>query len=162
MAIPLGFLANGAVSIINTHYMTEPVSFFFGLESRTDFLLREAESHATYNWLNKNDEVEAVLLVSLKRPYHLNRPAYFSAFADPPIAEIITRGATTAEEVRQRLTAYGISHVSISAKWYEYDHKHELYSWPDAQRRAFETFITKHCKPVFAAGKEVTYRIATD
>ncbi len=160
--LALGFLANGAVSIINTHYMTEPVSFFFGLESRTDFLLREAESHATYNWLNKNDEVEAVLLVSLKRPYHLNRPAYFSAFADPPIAEIITRGATTAEEVRQRLTAYGISHVSISAKWYEYDHKHELYSWPDEQRRAFETFITKHCKPVFAAGKEVTYRIATD
>ncbi len=158
----LGFLTNFAVSMVNTHYLTEPLRYFFGLENKETFLTREAESYATYAWLNASNEVDAVLLVGLKRPYYLDKPAYFSAFADPPIAEIITRGATSALEVHHRLTSYGISHVTINAHWYDNDHQQNLYTWPPEQRRAFETFIIERCEPVLAVDREVTYRIIPD
>ena len=146
--------------VVNTLYLTEPIRHFLGRESRQEFLRRECESFPTLEWLNARDEVVGVLLVGLKRPYYLEKPGYFGAFADPPVVERLTAGATSPDDVAERLVAAGVSHVVVNRDEYRSDHDERLFSWPDQQRQAFEAFLAGRCTPVFRSGPETVYEMA--
>jgi len=156
----LAFLTNLGITIVTNYHLTNPLRYFLGLESRESFLLREAESQEVYDWLNKNPAVGKVLLVGLPGPYYLERFANYSSIVDPPVVEALSIGGESSEKMRQKFLGLGISHVVINKKQYEKEHANGLYSWPDSQRRAFESFITNFCQPMAKFGNDIIYKIA--
>ncbi len=158
-ALSAGALVSLGVAVVSSYVLTEPVRYFFGLESRRDFLVREAEAFSTLEWLNTHDEVVGAVLVGLKRPYYAAKPVWFSAFSDPPIAERLTGDTADPAELSARLRTLGATHIVIDEAEYEDDHRKGLYSWSAERRQTFETVVTEHCSPVAGFGARRIYRI---
>jgi hypothetical protein len=153
----LATLANLGITVVITYHLTEPVRYFFGLETAKDFLRREARSQGAYEWLNQNPAVGKVVLVGLYGPYYLERIAYFSSFGDPPMAEVLSSGSTSPRNLATRFQSLGITHMVINQGAYERDHRNGLYSWSRADRQLFEDFVAEICEPVARFGNETIY-----
>lgn len=151
-------LVNVGMAMISTHYMTRPIPFFIGKESRDAFLTANAPSQPAFDWLNRADGVDWVLCVGEHGPYHLKRRAYFSSFSDPPIAEIVTAGASSEAELRGALRSLGVTHVVIDHDTYRREHEAGLYSWSAEKRALFEQFI-RGCRPVASFGSDTIYAL---
>jgi hypothetical protein len=80
--LSLAVLANLGIAIVTNYYLTNPIGYFIGLETRNSFLLREARGQMAYQWLNRNPAVNTVLLVGLYGPYYLEKPVSFSSVCD--------------------------------------------------------------------------------
>lgn len=157
--LAVAMLANLGIVLVSNYYLTKPVDYFLGLEKKEQFLRREAGSYQVYEWLNKTPSVGKVLLVGLYGPYYLKRYPYFTSLADPPIAEVLTRGIQTDEQLKQRFGQLGITHVAINKDNYHKENREGLYSWPPEQRQVFETFMNRHCKGAAKFGKDFIYRL---
>ena len=155
----LALLANLGITIVTNYHLTKPVRYFLGIESRENFLLREAESQPAFQWLNKNPGVNKVLLVGIPGPFYLEREAFFSSICDPPIAEVLSAGLDRPEEVRQKFLHLGINYVAVNTKQYEMDHINRLYSWSKKQRQTFEDFLATFCRPTAKFGEDTIYKI---
>lgn len=130
-----------------------------GLETGKAFLLREAKSQMTYEWLNRNPTVGKVLLVGFFGPYYLEKPAYFSSVCDPPSAELLSNGIKDPGSLREKFRSLGITHVAIDEKQYKEDKRDGLYGWSDRQKKVFEDFIAQFCQPMVKFGQEAIYRV---
>ncbi len=137
----------------------DPVRHLLGLESGADYLERSARSHRTYRWLDREPAVRTVLLVGLHGPFYLERPVLFSSCCDPPVAEILAAGATSAEEIWGRIEALGVSHVVVDHSEWEREHADGLYSWGEDGRRRFEAFVARHCDAVATFGHDTVYAV---
>ncbi|UCH94387.1 MAG: glycosyltransferase family 39 protein [Candidatus Aminicenantes bacterium] len=157
--ICLAVLANLVITIATNYHLTKPINYFLGLETRKDFLLRNARSQLTYEWLNRSPGVGKVLLVGFFGPYYLEKPAYFSSVCDPPIAEVLSNGIKSPGSLRQKFHGLGITHVAIDQKQYKDDNRYRLYGWSVEQKRMFEDFIAQFCQPVVKFGNETIYRL---
>jgi hypothetical protein len=155
-------LGNLAMAAVSTWHLTRPMDYFIGRESRADYLLREAHSQPTYRWLDSAPEAGRALLVGLHGPYHLSRPAYFSSFADPPAAEVVSAGADSVEALARTIESLHISHVVVDANAWRADHEAGLYSWSAEQRGLFEGFIRERCEVVARFGAQTVYRVGAD
>jgi hypothetical protein len=144
------------------YYLTQPLPYFLGRESRAEYLRREAPNQPAYEWLNSNPAVNKVLLVGAKRPFHLEKPVLFSTFSDPPKIEELSRGMADHQLLKNRLVDLGVSHVLVDWGEYEYDHETDLYSWSPEQRLVFERFIQEECTEESSFGPDFVYRITTD
>jgi hypothetical protein len=158
-AVAIGAAVSFGITILSSYVLTEPIRFFFGLESRRDFLLREAEAYPVLEWLNAHDEVHGAVLVGLKRPYYAAKPIWFSAFSDPPIAERLTGHEGSPQELAARLKLLGASHIVFDESEYDADRRDGLYSWPDDRRKVFETVLAEHCTQVARLEARRIYRI---
>lgn len=147
------------VSAVSSSLLTSPMRYFFGLESRRSFLSREAEAYPVLDWLNQNPNATGALLVGLKRPYYAEKPIWFSAFADIPIAEVLTRGTTTADEMLSRFRHVGVSHIVVDRDVWEQDHNEGLYSWSDRRREAFEAVLNRHCHLAAQFGRTTVFEL---
>lgn len=150
---------NLTIVSVTSFYLTHPLAYFLGREDRSQFLYREAEHYPAFDWLNHNSTVSTVLLVGPKRPFYLDQPRLFSAFADPPRVEELSRGVATSDELGMRVREHRISHILVSWDEYRNDHEAGLFSWPESQRQAFETFLREHCVDVFKDRGDVVYQV---
>lgn len=161
-AVASGLLAAGLASlgilVTNAFFLTQPVAVMLDLESRGAFLRREVQHFAAAQWLEEN-QARGALLVGLKRPYYVTVPAWFSAFADTPIAQHFARGATTGPSLHQRLMRMGISHIVVHHAEYADDLERGLYTWEDTEREAFEALLADHCDVVAEFPPIVVYRL---
>jgi len=157
--LSLAILAGFGITIITNYHLTKPVDYFLGLEKQHSFLLREAKSQWTFEWLNRNPAVKKVLLVGFFGPYYLSKPHYFSSVCDPPIAEQLSNDIPNAEGLRKKLRSLNISHIAINEYQYKYDLRNGLYGWPAQQKKVFEDFIAQFCQEKAKFGKEIIYVI---
>jgi hypothetical protein len=111
--------------------------------------------------LNSN-HVGRALLVSIHHPYYLDKPYFFSSFSDPPIAELLTTGARSPEDVANKFRSLNITHVALNRSWYEREHQEHLYSWTRQQRKIFEDFLLKMCKPVVRSGSDFVFLVPAE
>jgi hypothetical protein len=155
--LSLAVLANLGITIVTNYHLTKPISYMLGLETRKAFLLREAKSQITYEWLNNNPTVGKVLLVGFFGPYYLEKAIYFSSLSDPPIAEQLSKGIKDPGSLWKKFRTLGITHVAIDEKQYNHDNHHGLYEWTAQQKKVFEDFIAQFCQPIVKFGKEVIY-----
>jgi hypothetical protein len=155
----LAVLANLGITIVTNYQLTKPIAYMLGLETGKAFLLREAKSQMTYEWLNRNPAVGKVLLVGFFGPYYLEKTAYFSSVCDPPIAELLSNGITTPQSLWEKFRGLGITHVAIDEKQYKDDKRLGLYGWSAGQKKVFEDFIAQFCQPGVKLGKEAIYRV---
>jgi hypothetical protein len=155
----LAVLANLGITIVTNYQLTKPIAYMLGLETEKAFLLREAKSQMTYEWLNRNPAVGKVLLVGFFGPYYLEKTAYFSSVCDPPIAELLSNNVKNPESLWEKFSNLGITHVAINKKQYKDDNHHGLYGWSAGQKMVFEDFIAQFCQPKVKFGKEVIYRV---
>ena len=155
----LAVLANLGITIVTNYQLTKPIAYMLGLETRKAFLLREAKSQMTYEWLNRNPAVGKVLLVGFFGPYYLEKPAYFSGVCDPPIEELLSNGVKDPGSLWKKFRHLGITHVVINEKQYKDEKRHRLYEWSAAQKKVFEDFIAQFCQPMVKLGKDVIYRM---
>ncbi len=159
VAIATGALAALGVTVVSSYVLTDPVRYFFRLESRRDFLMREVEAYPVLEWLNTHDEVAGAVLVGLKRPYYAAKPIWFSAFSDPPIAERLTEEGATPAELAARLKTLGATHIVVDQAEYDEDLRRKLYSWSQDRRLVFETMLGEHCTEVKQFGPRRVYLI---
>ncbi len=155
----LAVLANLGITIVTNYQLTRPITYLLGLETQKTFLLREAKSQMTYEWLNRNPAAGKVLLVGFFGPYYLEKPAYFSSVCDPPIAEQLSNGIKYPGSLGEKFRRLGITHVAIDEKQYNDDKNRGLYGWSAQQKKVFEDFIAQFCYPEVKFGKEVIYRV---
>ncbi len=155
----LAVAANLGITIVTNYHLTKPVRYFLGLESRKDFLHREARSQPAYEWLNKRKEVGNVLLVGLYGPYYLEHFPYFSSVVDPPIVEKLSRGMEDPEKLSQWFQKLGITHVVINQNKYVKENKAGLYSWTGPQKKAFEACINQFYRPAARFGGDTIYAL---
>ncbi len=134
------------VSAFNTMVLTRPLGYLFGLEGRREFLRREVHGYRALEWLNGNPAVRGVLLVGMKRPYYVEKPAWFSAFADRPIAEVLLDGRRDPAAFARELLALGITHVAVDRAEYRKDLRDGLYGWGKSGRAVFEAFLERYCE----------------
>jgi len=160
--LALAVLANLGITIVTNYQLTKPIAYMLGLESGKAFLLREAKSQMTYEWLNRNPTVGKVLLVGFFGPYYLEKPAYFSSICDPPSAELLSNGIKDPGSLWERFRSLGITHVAIDEKQYKEDKRDRLYGWSIEQKKVFEDFIAQFCQPAIKFGNEAIYRVAAD
>lgn len=151
--------ANLTLTAVNHYYLTEPLGYFIGLENRHQFLLREARSQRTFDWLDRQPEPGSVLLVALEGPYHLHRPAYFSSYADPPAVEVLARGATDRADLATRLQTLAVRWVAIDEPRYRQLNDDGLFAWSAAERAAFEALLAEDAVEVARFGDETIYRL---
>jgi hypothetical protein len=159
--LSLAVLANLGITIVTNYYLTKPIAYMLGLETGKAFLLREAKSQMTYEWLNRNPTVGKVLLIGFFGPYYLEKPAYFSSVCDPPIAELLSIGINDPGSLWKKFRNLGVTHVAIDEKQYKDDNRDGLYGWSARQKKVFEDFIAQFCQPTVKFGKEVIYRVVT-
>jgi hypothetical protein len=155
----LAVLANLGITIVTNYQLTKPIAYMLGLETGKTFLLREAKSQMTYEWLNRNPAVGKVLLVGFFGPYYLEKPAYFSSVCDPPITELLSNGIKDPGSLWEKFCSLGITHVAINEKQYKHDKSYGLYGWSAGQKKVFEDFIAQFCQPKVKFGKEAIYRV---
>ncbi len=158
-ALGIAALASVLLVAFNALVLTRPLGYLFGLEGRREFLRREVKHYRVLEWLNADPGVRGVLLVGMKRPYHVEKPAWFSAFADRPIAEVLLGDRKDPGALARDLLALGITHVAVDTREYRKDHEEGLYGWGEAGRAVFEGFLARECEPVVRIGDVVVYRI---
>jgi len=151
--------ANLAVTAVISLGTFAPLPYFLGLEHGADYLRREARSQKTYEWLNTAPGVRKVLLVGLHGPFYLEQPALFSSCCDPPIAQTLTAGASSPEEIWRRLGARDVSHVVVDESEWRREHRVGLYSWSPEGRRRFEEFVARYCRPAARFGNDQIYTL---
>ncbi|MCP4152241.1 MAG: hypothetical protein GY757_31170 [bacterium] len=158
----LAVLANLGIVVVTNYYLSNPVRYLLGLEGRNEFLKREALAQPVYSWLNNNASVRCVLLVGLYGPYYLERFPYFSSVVDPPITEVLSAGIHDPQVLRTQFRKLGITHIVLNKKKYTKEIRDRLYSWPAAQRGAFESLLKKLCKPVAQFGSFTIYALTPE
>jgi len=154
--------ANLFFTLLTTHYLFNPVKYFVGLESKSEYLMRTADSQPAYQYLNTQPGVGRVLLVGLHGPLYLHRPFLFSSFSDPPIAEVLTHEETSPEAIREKLKRLGITHIVLNSIVYERENKEGLYSWIPQQRSHFQRFILEQCRPVVRFGNDRIFAVGRE
>lgn len=158
-ALAVAALASLLVTSVSSWILTEPLRYFIGLEGRSAFVRREVVGFEALDWLNTHDEVQSAVLVGFKRPYYAEKPVWFSAFADIPIAEVLTGPSGTAADLARKLTTLGATHIALDQTEWDADHADHLYSWPDLRRTVFEDLLEQHCQPVARFGATTIYRV---
>ncbi len=154
-------LASLLLSVFNSLLLTRPLGYLFGLEGRREFLQREVRGYRALEWLNGSPAVRGVLLVGMKRPYYVEKPAWFSAFADRPIAEVLLDGRKDPAAFARDLLALGITHVAVDRAEYRKDLREGLYGWGEAGRAVFEAFLARYCERQAGFGGVEILRIRT-
>lgn len=150
---------NFFATILSTYYLFDPVKVFLGRETRAQYLTRNSRSQPAYDWLNARGDVQSVLLVGLHNPFYLREPFVFSGCCDPPVAEALTAGVSSAPELAAKLKRMGIGRIVIDFQEYAREHKDGLYSWPPEHRKIFEQFVTEHCVRRAVFGRDVVYEL---
>jgi len=145
-------LTSLSVTVISSWVLTEPLKHFLGLENTRSFLHREVVAFDALDWINSHDDVQGAVLVGFKRPYYAAKPVWFSAFADVPIAEVLTGSKGTAPDLCDKLSRLGVTHIAFDRAEWDADHRDHLYSWPDSRRKVFEDLLEQHCQPVTQLG----------
>ena len=158
-AIAAALTASLGITAITTLILTEPLKYLFGLESTRSFLTREVRHFEPLEWLNGRPYVRGAVLVGFKRPYYAEKPIWFSAFSDIPIAEVLTGTEGTADDLVRKLRTLGATHIAIDRDEWEADHRDGLYSWPPERRRVFEDLLEKRCRPVARFGATTIYEL---
>ncbi len=158
-AVAAAALASLSVTVISSWTLTEPLSYFIGLEGRKAFLKREVVGFDALDWLNTHDEVRGAVLVGFKRPYYAGKPIWFSAFADIPIAEVLTGSGGTAADLSRKLKTLGATHIALDRSEWDADHQGQLYAWSDTRRKVFEDLLEHHCRPVAQFGRTTIFRL---
>jgi len=159
VAVGVAAMASLLVTSFNDLVVTRPVRCFFGVENREGFLRREVRGYRALEWVNANPAVRGVVLVGMKRPYYAAKPAWFSAFADRPIAQVLVGKENDPAAVAHDLLARGISHILVDPEEYRKDHEEGLYSWENGQRRAFEELLKRCCREVAKLGGITIFEI---
>jgi hypothetical protein len=158
-ALVVAWLAAVGILAVNLLFVTQPMAYFIRQEGRSEYLHREVHHYAAAEWLHGRSDITGTLLVGLKRPYYIPGRTWFSAFADIPIAQVFTRGAVDVDDLHRRLLGRGVSHVVVDWAEYAHDHDHGLYTWSDAERRAFEELIERHSDRVADFDQISIYRL---
>lgn len=158
-AVALAAMASLLLTIVSSWILTEPLRYFIGLEGRSVFLKREVVGFEALDWLNSHHEVQGTVLIGFKRPYYAEKPIWFSAFADIPIAEILTGTSGTPADLAGKLSTLGATHIAVDKDEWNADHAGNLYSWPDSRKTVFEDFLEHHCRPVARFGEITIFRL---
>ena len=159
LAVATVAMASLLVTGISSWVLTEPLRYFIGLEGRTAFLKREVVGFGALDWINTSDEVRGAVLVGFKRPYYAEKPIWFSAFSDIPIAEVLTGPEGTSADLARKLKILGATHIAVDRHEWDTDHEGKLSSWSDPRRKVFEDLLEEHCRPVAHFGATTIYRV---
>ncbi len=159
LAVAAAALTSLLVTVISSWILTEPLRYCIGLEGRRDFLEREVVGFDALDWINTHDEVRGAVLVGFKRPYYAEKPIWFSAFSDIPIAELLTGPEGTPADLARKLTILGATHIALDRNEWDADHRDQLYAWSDTRRKVFEDLLEHHCRPVARFGATTVYRV---
>jgi dolichyl-phosphate-mannose-protein mannosyltransferase len=146
-------------ALFTMYQVFDPLRYFYGRETASDYRSRLSESQRLFDYLNRSADAKNVLLVSSHVPYYLDRPAYFSSFADPPIAEVLTYEMPSTDAFEKKLQSLRITHILLNRTAYEIENKEHLYSWSAKQRMLFEEFVLKKCEPVMKQGNDYVFRL---
>jgi len=157
--ILIACITNFFYASLTMFHLFDPMAHFLGRETAAQYRTRLSESQVSFDFLNRTKDVKQVLLVSSHVPYYLNRPALFSSFADPPIAEVLSYEVRSAAALAAKMRRLGISHVFLNRSDYDRENKEHLYSWSPSQRLLFEEFLLKHCEPILRQGTDYVFRI---
>jgi hypothetical protein len=157
--ISIALMSNYFLTILSTYYLFNPVPYFLGLESKSQYLTKYAASQRGYDYLNSQSDIGQVLLVGLHGPFYLNRPYYFSSCCDPPVAEVFSATVNSSEELHSKFRNLGITHVVWNQEEYNRENNVRLYSWTPQKKRMFEDFLTQQCTPVIRLGKGLILRL---
>ncbi|HEY8131115.1 MAG TPA: hypothetical protein VII12_04435 [Thermoanaerobaculia bacterium] len=150
IVIGLAVATNVVIMLVTTHIVTDPVRYFLGLESRDQYIVRMDPKQAVYQWIDQQPTAHAVMLVGLHDPYYLDKPALFSSCCDTPIAQ------TTDPSTLKRA---GVTHIAFRPREYERENAAGLYSWPPAQKMAFEAFLRERCRVVARIGDVLLFQL---
>lgn len=159
LAVGVAALASLSVTVVSSWILTEPMRFFFGLENTKTFLRREVVGFDALDWVNTHDDVRGAVLVGFKRPYYAAKPVWFSAFADIPVAEVLTGSEGTPADLARKLTTLGATHIALDRSQWDADHQDHLYAWSNSRRKTFQDLLEYHCRPVAHFGVTDIYRI---
>jgi len=159
VGIVLAACTNFFYASLTMYQLFDPFPYFLGRETASEYRTRLSESQQLFDYLNRATDAKRVLLVSSHVPYYLNRPALFSSFADPPIAEVLSYETRSAADEAEKMRALGITYVLINRSAYEKENKAGLYSWSREQRLLFEEFLLKHCEPVLRQDSDYLFRV---
>ncbi len=157
--ISVAALAALSITVISSWILTEPMQHLFGLEKTKTFLNREVVGFDALDWINSHDEVQGAVLVGFKRPYYAEKPIWFSAFSDIPIAEILTGSEGKPADLAKKLNILGATHIAVDRHEWDADHHDHLYAWSDARREVFEELLEHHCQPVARFGTTTIYGV---
>ncbi len=147
------------MSQLVTYYMFDPLPYFFGRETKSQYLARMAPNHRAFAFLNRRDDVGGVLLLGSSAPFYLEAPCLFSGFADVPAAVRVAKGCQTVEQVGDRLGSLGITHIVLDHGSFESRDRRELYTWSPEERGAFLGFLEKRCRPLVAFGEDTVFLV---
>lgn len=113
--LSLAAAALGVPVLLAWFLALDPVRVVLGGESRTDYLARRLDYYPYYEVVNRElPSTATVWLIDMRRDtYHLDRP-YFSdfIFEDYTLTRYV-RSAGSAEEMRARVEADGITHLLV-------------------------------------------------
>ncbi|MCI0602148.1 glycosyltransferase family 39 protein [bacterium] len=147
---------------LTTYYLFDPIRYFLGRETASQYRTRLSESQRAFDYLNSAVDAKRVVLVSIHVPYYLNKPNLFSSFADPPIAEVLSTGVKDVPELTRKFREMQITHVVINRDAFQKENTQNLYSWNKEQRLLFEEFLLKHCVPMIRYGPDYVFRVKTE
>jgi hypothetical protein len=93
----------------------DPLRVVLGGESRDEYLRRRLDYYPYYELINRELPADAkVWLIDMRRDtYHLNRPHFSDFIFEDYTLTRYVRAAATAEDVRNRMRADGITHLLV-------------------------------------------------
>jgi hypothetical protein len=157
--IVIASVTNFYYSTLTMYQLFDPFKYFFGRETVQEYRTRLSESQVLFDFLNQSKDAKRVLLVSSHVPYYLDRPALFSSFADPPIAEVLTYEMRSPADLNRKLHALHVTHILLNKSAYERENKERVYSWPPEQKLLFEEFVLRYCEPAARVGTDYVLRL---
>jgi len=150
IVVGVAVAVNVVIMLVSTNIITDPIRYFLGLESREQYIVRMDPKQAVYRWIDQQPGARAVMLVGLHDPYYLDKPALFSSCCDTPIAQTIEPST---------LKGAGVTHIAFRPREYDRENAAGLYSWPPAQKKAFESFLRERCRVVARFGDVLLFQL---
>ncbi len=106
-------------TLLTTHSLFDPIDHFIGRETHDQYRTRLSESQKAFDYLNGAQNVGRIALISNHVPYYLNRPFLFSSFSDPPVAQVLSGGSKSSDDVEQKFKQMNISHILLNRAAYQ-------------------------------------------
>ncbi len=159
LLIAVSLALNFFIAMVSTYHLFDPFRYFIGLESKPQYLTRMSTGQPVYDELNRSKDVKQVMLVSLHNPLYLKARSLFSSCCDPPVAEALTAGTSSALAIAEKMKRLGISHIVVEKSTYSEENEKGLYSWSKEDQNRFEEFLLHHCIDIKRFQDFIIYRV---
>jgi hypothetical protein len=161
--VAVGALMLIALFVFNTSYALKlerrysPLSYVFGSEEREDYLKRVVPEYEVIEYANKNIPSDALVqfMFSGNRGYYWEREYLPGNIYGSDLIRGV-RGSDSAEELRERFTSSGITHIFLQARLFE---RFAADNFNAKELGLLGDFFNKHAVPLFASNNFILYEV---